>query len=66
MFFLNQPNPSIHGKARLLDLDGTIRRQIYDSPYNRKIDKEPTKQFLAVMNEQFVFLAIWRKWKKTY
>lgn len=60
MFYLNQPNPSIHDKVRLLDQDETIRRQLYDSPYNRKIDTEPTNNFLAVMKEQF-FFAIWRK-----
>ncbi|CAC5370005.1 unnamed protein product [Mytilus coruscus] len=54
VFLLDHPNPSLHGEARLLDPDGTIRRQIYDSLYKRKIDKEKTHNFLAVMKEQFL------------
>ncbi|CAG2244725.1 unnamed protein product [Mytilus edulis] len=47
VFLLNHPVPSIHGEARLLDPDGTLRRQICDSSYKSKIDNEPTNNFLA-------------------
>lgn len=54
VFLLNHPIPSIHGEARLLDPDGTLRRQICDSSYKSKIDNEPTNNFLAGMKEQFI------------
>ncbi|CAC5420346.1 unnamed protein product [Mytilus coruscus] len=53
VFILNNHNPSIHGEARLLDPDGTTRRQIFDRPYQNKIGKESSHNFLAVMKEQF-------------
>ncbi|CAG2252087.1 unnamed protein product [Mytilus edulis] len=53
VFILNHPNPSIHGEARLLDPDGTTRRQIFDRSYQKQIGKESSNNFLAVMKEQF-------------